>query len=423
MKVRHQRRSRSDRGSAAIPRTRARGPQATVIEEGDIFFFYRPRVETAEVRGRKDVQRFFMLMAVERGGQPLFRLFVIGRKQLPEIRPGEAHPEERNWAVNVLTTSDAARVRRELLAKEYRTATRGIRLVGAAKPVGEGRYQLVEHRGHSELAYVLELPRRVGPAQAEFEIKATASYVLAVKNPDVRVPGFPESDEAVRLPSRFKAKFGGRRWIEADDPTLLDHEGVEILLMGAHRDRVEAELGIDVDDEAETAHSTELFRTLRLRKEARAAPLFQGEFPAEELPARGEEVEQLAGASVPRRTRRAGRVPAGPPPAPREEFRCETCDETFDTPSRYERHMMTAHPEPAPSAADVQRAIAGIDFPKSRRALMQFASKRLAARDPTLELIRALPARRYRDAADVAVAIGALKRMPVRRGSARRRAS
>jgi hypothetical protein len=423
MKVRHQRRARSDRGRTAPPRTRARGAYATVIEEGDIFFFYRPRVETAEVRGREDVQRFFMLMATERDRRPLFRLFVVGRKQLPEIRPGEAHPEERNWAVNVLTTSDAARVRRELLAKEYRTATRGMRLVGAAKPVGEGRYQLVEHRGHSELAYVLELPRKVGPAQAEFEIKETASYILAVKNPDVRVPGFAESDEAVRLPSRFAAKFGGRRWIEVDDPTLLDHEGVQILLMGAHPEQVEAELGIDVDDEAETARSAELFRTLRLRKEARAAPLFEGEFPAEELPVPGEEVEQLGGASVPRRARHTGRAPSGPPPVPRKEFRCETCDETFDRRSRYERHMMTAHPKPAPSAADVQRAIAEIEFPKSRRALVQFASKRLAARNPTLELIRALPARRYHDAADVAVAIGALKRMPVRRAGTRRRAS
>lgn len=48
--------------------------------------------------------------------------------------------------MNVLTTSDAERARRELLAREYPTATRGIRLVGAAKAVGEGRYQLVEHR-------------------------------------------------------------------------------------------------------------------------------------------------------------------------------------------------------------------------------------------------------------------------------------
>jgi hypothetical protein len=356
-----------------------------------------------------------MLLAAERDGRPHFRLFVIGRKKLPEIRRGEAHPEERNWAMNVLTTSDAERVRRELLAREYPTATRGTRLVGAAKAVGEGRYQLIERRDHSELAYVLELPRKAGPAQAEFEIKDAASYILAVKNPDVRVPGFPEREEATHFPPVLLAKFGARRWIEADDPALLDHEGIEILLLGAHADEVEKELGIEIDDEVETAHSAELFRTLRLRKEARVAPLFRGEFPAEEFPVAGEQIERASGPSVERRTRRIARAPAARSRTTRGAFRCEPCDETFKTRSRYDRHMMTAHPTPAPSAADVERALEGIDFPKSRRALVEHASKQLAAGSPVLELVRALPPRRYRDAAEVAVALGELKRRTSRR--------
>jgi hypothetical protein len=398
--------------------------RATVLEHGDIFFFYRPRVETRKVDEREDVQRFFMLLAAERDTRPHFRLFVLGRKKLPEIRPGEAHPEERNWAVNVLTTSDAERVRRELLAKEYPTATRGPRLVGAAKAVGEGRYQLVEHRGHSELAYALELPRKASPVQAEFGIKDTASYILAVKNPDVQVPGFPERQETAQFPPDLLAKFGTRRWIEADDPAMLDHEGVEILLLGAHGDEVEEDLGIDIDDEVETAHSAELFRTLRLRKEARMAPLFRGEFPAEEFPVEGEQVERPPGARMATQRRRIARVPAARSRAARGEFRCETCDETFETRSRYERHMMTAHPTPAPSAADVERTLEGVDFPKTRSALVAYAAKRLGADSPTLDLIRALPPRRYRDAADVAVALGEVKRRPPgRRGTVQRRAS
>src|SRR5688500_16978926 len=80
---------------------------ATVLERGDVFCLYRPRVETVEVGGRKDVQRFFMVLAADRDGRTLYRLFAIGRKQLPEIRPGESHPEERNWALCVRTTLDA----------------------------------------------------------------------------------------------------------------------------------------------------------------------------------------------------------------------------------------------------------------------------------------------------------------------------
>jgi hypothetical protein len=124
----------------------------TVLERGDIFFFYRPRVETAKVDERADVQRFFILLATRRGTRPHFRLFVVGRKKLPEVRRGETHAEERNWAANILTAPKTERVREELLAREYTTATRGRRIVGAAKAVGEGRYQLVLHRGHSELA-------------------------------------------------------------------------------------------------------------------------------------------------------------------------------------------------------------------------------------------------------------------------------
>jgi hypothetical protein len=32
-----------------------------IIEQGDIFFFYRPKVGTEEVKGIKDVQRFYMV--------------------------------------------------------------------------------------------------------------------------------------------------------------------------------------------------------------------------------------------------------------------------------------------------------------------------------------------------------------------------
>jgi hypothetical protein len=278
-----------------------------VIERGDIFFFYRPRVETEQVEGREDVQRFFMLLAPDRRRGPLFRLFVVGRKQLPEVRPGEAHPEERNWALNVLTTSAPDELRRELAAKEYSTTTRGQRLVGAAKPVGEGRYQLVMHGGHSELAYVLEVPKEPGPAQQEFEIKRAASYVVAVKNPEVVVPGFPSSEDGPRYPDRLRQKFGDRRWIEVDDPELLNHRNTQVVLLGARAEGVEEELGIDVDEEEETEHSAEIFRKLRLRRgQVPVRELFRGVFPEHEMPAAGDDVETLPPEKAPGRAGRTG---------------------------------------------------------------------------------------------------------------------
>lgn len=43
-----------------------------VLEEGDIFFFYRPRVGTEEVDDIEDIQRFYMITAPEDGRYRLF---------------------------------------------------------------------------------------------------------------------------------------------------------------------------------------------------------------------------------------------------------------------------------------------------------------------------------------------------------------
>ena len=44
----------------------------------------------------------------------------------------------------------------------------------------------MEHEGHSELAYILELPEIPGITQREFQIKKEASYIVSIKNPDIQ---------------------------------------------------------------------------------------------------------------------------------------------------------------------------------------------------------------------------------------------
>jgi hypothetical protein len=52
-------------------------------------------------------------------------------------------------------------------------------------------------------------------------------------------------------------------------------------------------------------------------------------------------------------------------------FTCEVCGDGFDQKSRFERHMATSHPERAPSAADdVEKALSGIQYPKTREELV-----------------------------------------------------
>jgi hypothetical protein len=95
------------------------------------------------------------------------------------------------------------------------------------------------------------------------------------------------------------------------------------------------------------------------------------------------------------------------------QFTCEVCGDGFDQKSRFERHMATSHPERAPSAADMEKALSGIEYPKTKKELVAHASQRMT--DSELrELINSLPERTYRDSADVAVALGELKRRHVR---------
>jgi hypothetical protein len=222
------------------------------IEFGDIFFFYRPKVDSMEVKELGDVQRFYMVTFPEQRGKDVYRLFLLGQKQLPEIVEGKSTSRERNWALNILTTSNPEDIHNELLPAEYTTKTRGQRRIGAAASAGEGKYSIVRHDGHTELAYVLELPEIPGPTQREFEIRKEASYIISVKNPDIQVPGFASflsPEKKPHYPKHLKEKFGNRRWIDVEDPALLNYENIQLLLIGARKKDVEEELGIDIDEE------------------------------------------------------------------------------------------------------------------------------------------------------------------------------
>jgi hypothetical protein len=147
------------------------------------------------------------------------------------------------------------------------------------RPGGEGRYALVDHDGHTHLAYVLELPPYPGDAQRVFRIEREASYVIAVRNPDAPAPpgtGLPPRRRP-EYPEELHARFGGRRFSPVDPPELLDYEGAEVVIIGAAVD-AEAELGIELDAETERIEDADLFRKLRVaRGELPLEPLERGE--------------------------------------------------------------------------------------------------------------------------------------------------
>lgn len=243
-----------------------------VLEQGDVFFFYRPRVGLDEVRRLEDVQRFFLVL--EPDGRALFRRLIVGRKRLPDV-----HAHERAWAFVAEVATDPEALRGELEQVAYQTRTRGARVQPEARPAGEGRYALVDHDGHTHLAYVLELPPSPGEAQRLFRIEREASYVIAVRNPDAPAPpgtGLPPRRRP-EYPEHLLARFGGRRFSPVDPPELLDAEGAEVVIIGAGAD-AELELGIELDAETERIEDADLFRELHVpRGELPVEPLERGE--------------------------------------------------------------------------------------------------------------------------------------------------
>jgi hypothetical protein len=247
---------------------------ADILEHGDIYFIYRPRVDEPTAEGFADVQRFFVILSPP--GKERHRLIIVGRKKLPEI----SDQHERNWGFVQKVGRRPEDVEDELEGMRYSTKTRGERHLSPARLAGEGVYAIVRHEDHTHIAYALELPRTPGSVQRELNIQKEASYILTVKNQEQALPpdvGLSDEQEPV-FPAHLQARFRGRRFIPADPPEFLDQEGTEIILIGADED-VSEELGIRLNPERETIDTAEIFRNLHMEKsEHPLKPLFEGKW-------------------------------------------------------------------------------------------------------------------------------------------------
>ncbi len=246
---------------------------ARVLERGDIYFFYRPRKGEPHPTEWEELQRIYLILSPDTGGK--HRLIIIGHKKLPEIVPGVAKGEERVWGF-VDGVSDRPEDLLEKLEAAVATERGPEPERPLPRPAGEGRYDLVMHDDHTHLAYVLELPERLGPVQRELQVKKEASYIISVKNPEKPSPiGLKEKPQ---YHPDLQKLFDGHKFIPVSPPTLLDYPYAQIVLIGA-RENAERELGIRLDREKETISTAEIVRELKLGKRHEPlAPLLQGKW-------------------------------------------------------------------------------------------------------------------------------------------------
>jgi hypothetical protein len=252
-----------------------------ISEYGDIYFFYRPKVSSSGVKSIDDVRRFFMVTAPEvadaksnkeKTDRHLYRLFVIGKKSLPEIRTSEARGSERYWARVGGVFESPDDLTKELLSDEFRKGD-------LARPVGGGKYAIVRHQNHAELAYILELPKEPGEAQKEFGIEKEASYIITVINPSKPVPeGYPSAEQSPQYPDSVQQEFGEENFISLTrNLELINYQNAQIILIGARegKDTIKKDFGIDIKEEESTPE--DILSKLKIRKEQiPVKPLIEG---------------------------------------------------------------------------------------------------------------------------------------------------
>ncbi|XP_062109571.1 uncharacterized protein LOC133821079 [Humulus lupulus] len=285
-------------------------PQVEIQERGEIFFFYRPKVNKEEVHSPDEVQRLYIVLRPESGErsveekqdplsgkegsmhksehfsssqtetassasnqgghgtqevniekQPLLRLILMGKKSLPDPAKKKGVP---HWGFVELVTTQIEDIKTALKGEEYETATRGHRHQPGGRALGEGIYRILRHnpnkKMHTHLIYKLEFPAEgeKNEPQESLNIERQGSFLIQIKNPDVHgqqkggssgASGFRglQNKRKAMFPAHLQGQFGHNRYSPADPPDFLNYEGCEFLLIAASDD-IE-ELGLDLKSE------------------------------------------------------------------------------------------------------------------------------------------------------------------------------
>jgi len=256
----------------AAPRQVRSSDNAT--ERGDLFFFYRPDVDDETPRDLVDIRRLHLVLRPEAGD--MIRLITIGKKTLPDSGPSGGN----HWAFVDRVFHAPEELKESLSGTTYQTETVGERHLPEARPAGEGVYAIVRHGRDSVLVYALELPEELGEVQEAFGIERQGRFIISIKNPGVASPAGLglEPEQQGKLPDELQELFGARRWHPADPPALLNHQGIEMILIGG-RVEPDADLGIDLEPQPEDEQQAEVFRDLHLdRSDRTIRPLFEGKW-------------------------------------------------------------------------------------------------------------------------------------------------
>ncbi|KAF5840959.1 hypothetical protein DUNSADRAFT_14983 [Dunaliella salina] len=242
----------------------ARDLPENTLEEGHIFFFYRPKVGNLPTHSVDDVQRFHFVMqpTVRKGAtsdQLKCRLIVVGKKKLPSVTR-----HERFFAFVAEVADSVEEITGGMGEHGYMTGTRGQRSQGAARLAGSGAYSLCakvpasgykgRRPGDVRLAYHLELPveGEEGDCQRELGLDRSGYFVLTIKNPATKetskAAGLPTAGPKPEYTEEQAEQLVGYQWAGPyKDVTVLDYKGTELLLIGGRNQQLQTSIGPAAD--------------------------------------------------------------------------------------------------------------------------------------------------------------------------------
>ncbi|KAK9456454.1 hypothetical protein V1511DRAFT_282781 [Dipodascopsis uninucleata] len=241
-----------------------------IIEEGSIYFFFRPKVDVDSAKSLTDIQRTYIVLspfklATSHKGDNTdnssdCRLLLVPKKTLPGAG-------ERFLSIVSKTGVNKKEIKEFLDQETYDTKTRGERHVGAARPVCQGVYVLVSDGKTNRLSYAITSPSETTEVENDIGIEPEGRYIVNVRNPEFPPPSTMSPLKDPKYSKEIMESFKGYRWIPLR-PEHLDYENCQILFIGSRHkndspdDPIYSEL-MTLANEEDTTGSESIFSYLK----------------------------------------------------------------------------------------------------------------------------------------------------------------
>ncbi|MGH2461115.1 MAG: hypothetical protein ACRDIY_19835 [Chloroflexota bacterium] len=207
-------------------------PVATVLESGNLAFFYRPCPGVAHPRSSDQIEHVSVAMFPDDQIHHQNRLLTLAQGYFPPVIVGQDLPEERGRGYIPSVSHDPLAVIAALIdlgqsSVESSTA----RAQSCVRAAGDGRYLLLHQTDRTYLAYVLRQPAPLGPAQQTLMLDAEASFEVRIVEPAV-----PSELPIEGIPSYspdLSERFDGHLSIPANPTDYLDCRWTRVFLVSA----------------------------------------------------------------------------------------------------------------------------------------------------------------------------------------------